>query len=63
MCNKLSMISERIHLYESIMQSEASSHEAEPFTEIFCQMANRIPILKGEWDYWFDLYCDIIKGG
>ncbi len=61
-CSKLSMISGRIHLYESIMQCEASSNEAEPFTEIFCQMANRIPILKGEWDYWFDLYCDIIKG-
>lgn len=62
-CKKLSQLSERIHLYESIMQHEASSNEAEPFTDIFCQMANHISILRGEWDCWFDLYCDIIKKG
>lgn len=50
--HQLSSLSDTINLFENIMRI------AHPYGDIFCNIGNTLPILKGEWEERFKEYCD-----
>lgn len=50
--HQLSALSGTINLFENIMRT------ARPYGTIFCNIGNTLPVLKGEWDDRFRVYCD-----
>lgn len=51
--NRLRMIelSEIIRLYENLLQN------AKPYGELFCYLANKLPLMEEEWEWRFNLLC------
>ena len=50
--HQLSALSDTINLFEFVMRT------VNPYGTIFCNIGNLLPILKGEWDERFRVYCD-----
>lgn len=50
--HNLSSLSDTINLFENVMRI------AHPYGDIFCNIGNTLPILKGEWEERFQKYCD-----
>lgn len=49
---ELSFLAETIQLFQMVMGI------AEPYSKLFCDIGNMLPVLKGEWDERFQEYCD-----
>lgn len=50
--HQLSALSDTINLFKFVMRT------VNPYGTIFCNIGNLLPILKGEWDERFRVYCD-----
>lgn len=50
--HQLSALSDTIILFENVMRV------VNPYETIFCSIGNALPVLKGEWDERFRVYCD-----